>query len=84
MRDTIDLGWLRDLESSWESWADLVTDAPVDAPGNPFARGLLISLHIDAGVLFLDPVALLADPVLAYILTPERGRAYSSKPRSGR
>ncbi|WP_280420125.1 SMI1/KNR4 family protein [Nocardia carnea] len=55
LRDTTDLGWLRDLEPSWESWADLVTDPPVDAPGNPFGRGLLISLHTDAGVLFLDP-----------------------------
>ncbi|ONM49861.1 SMI1/KNR4 family protein [Nocardia donostiensis] len=55
MRDTTDLGWLHDLEPVWESWADLLTDAPVDAPGNPFARGLLISLHADAGVLFLDP-----------------------------
>ncbi|WP_227980089.1 SMI1/KNR4 family protein [Nocardia spumae] len=55
MRDTTNLGWLRDLEPVWESWADLVTEAPVDAPGNPFGRGLLISLHADAGVLFLDP-----------------------------
>ncbi|QIS20583.1 hypothetical protein F6W96_22090 [Nocardia terpenica] len=55
MRDTTNLGWLRDLESSWESWADLVTEAPVGAPGNPLSRGLLISLHADAGVLLLDP-----------------------------
>ncbi|MEU8899328.1 SMI1/KNR4 family protein [Nocardia sp. NPDC048505] len=55
MRDTTNLGWLRELEPSWESWADLVTEAPVDAPGNPFDRGLLISLHTDAGALFLDP-----------------------------
>ncbi|MGI5216739.1 SMI1/KNR4 family protein [Nocardia sp. CA-290969] len=55
LRDTTNLGWLRDLEPFWESWADLVTDAPVDAPGNPFSRGLLISLHTDAGILFLDP-----------------------------
>ncbi|MEV5647401.1 SMI1/KNR4 family protein [Nocardia sp. NPDC052254] len=55
MRDTTNLGWLRDLEPAWESWADLVTQAPADAPGNPFGRGLLISLHADAGVLFLDP-----------------------------
>lgn len=32
----------------------------------------------------IAPVALLADPVLAYSLTPERGRALLSKPRSGR
>lgn len=55
MRDTTNLGRLRDLEPSWESWADLITEPPVDAPGNPFGRGLLISLHADAGVLFLDP-----------------------------
>lgn len=55
MRDTTDLGWLRDLEPTWESWADLITEPPVDAPGNPFSRGLLISLHADVGVLFLDP-----------------------------
>ncbi|MET9491621.1 SMI1/KNR4 family protein [Nocardia sp. NPDC006630] len=55
MRDTTNLGWLRELEPSWESWADLVSEAPVDAPGNPFTRGLLISLHADVGVLFLDP-----------------------------
>ncbi|MEV6768991.1 SMI1/KNR4 family protein [Nocardia sp. NPDC051030] len=54
MRDTTNLGWVRDLESHWESWADLIAD-PVDAPGNPFSRGLLISLHADAGILFLDP-----------------------------
>ncbi|MEV0708444.1 SMI1/KNR4 family protein [Nocardia aurea] len=55
MRDTTNLGWLRDLEPSWESWADLITEPPVDAPGNPFGRGLLISLYADVGVLFLDP-----------------------------
>lgn len=55
MRDTTNLGWLRDLEPAWEPWAELVTEAPVDAPGNPFSRGLLISLHADVGVLFLDP-----------------------------
>ncbi|MET7771143.1 SMI1/KNR4 family protein [Nocardia sp. NPDC005366] len=55
MRDTTNLGWLRDLEPAWESWADLITEAPVGAPGNPFSRGLLISLHADVGVLFLDP-----------------------------
>ncbi|MGW6118459.1 SMI1/KNR4 family protein [Nocardia sp. NPDC055165] len=55
MRDTTNLGWLRDLEPTWESWADLTTEPPVDAPGNPFSRGLLISLHADVGVLFLDP-----------------------------
>ncbi|WP_238845152.1 hypothetical protein [Nocardia terpenica] len=32
----------------------------------------------------IAPIALLADPVLAYSLTPERGRALLSKPRSGR
>ncbi|WP_067686718.1 SMI1/KNR4 family protein [Nocardia jejuensis] len=55
MRDTTNLGWLRDLEPTWEPWADLITEPPVDAPGNAFDRGLLISLHADAGVLFLDP-----------------------------
>ncbi|MGW5517780.1 SMI1/KNR4 family protein [Nocardia africana] len=55
MRDTTNLGWLRDLEPVWESWADLATEVPVGAPGNPFGRGLLISLHADVGVLFLDP-----------------------------
>lgn len=55
MRDTTNLGWLRDLEPNWESWADLITEAPGDAPGNPFSRGLLISLHADVGILFLDP-----------------------------
>ncbi|MFE3543885.1 SMI1/KNR4 family protein [Nocardia sp. NPDC059177] len=55
MRDTTNLGWLRDLEPSWQSWADLVTEAPTGVPGDPFGRGLLISLHADVGVLFLDP-----------------------------
>ncbi|GAB2657651.1 hypothetical protein GCM10027088_39930 [Nocardia goodfellowii] len=55
MRDTTNLGWLRDLEPHWESWADLIAEPPTGAPGNPFDRGLLISLHADAGVLFLDP-----------------------------
>lgn len=55
MRDTTDLGWLRELEPGWESWADLIPDAPADAPGNPFTRGLLISRHADGEVLFLDP-----------------------------
>ncbi|MEU6587267.1 hypothetical protein, partial [Nocardia sp. NPDC046763] len=32
----------------------------------------------------IAPIALLADPALAYSLTPERGRALLSKPRSGR
>ncbi|WP_433731845.1 hypothetical protein ACQP0C_07465 [Nocardia sp. CA-129566] len=32
----------------------------------------------------IAPIALLADPVLAYSLTPDRGRALLSKPRSGR
>ncbi|WP_281201855.1 hypothetical protein [Nocardia coubleae] len=32
----------------------------------------------------IAPVALLADPVLAYSLTPERGRALLSQPRGGR
>lgn len=55
MRDTSNIGWLRDLESGWESWAELCAEAPVDAPGDPFGRGLLISLHAEVGVLFLDP-----------------------------
>ncbi|MFI9503703.1 SMI1/KNR4 family protein [Nocardia sp. NPDC052566] len=55
MRDTTNLGWLRDLDPIWESWADLLTEDPVDAPGTPFSRGLLISLAADAGALFLDP-----------------------------
>ncbi|MFB8281561.1 hypothetical protein [Nocardia colli] len=32
----------------------------------------------------IAPVALLADPALAYSLTPERGRALLRQPRSGR
>ncbi|MBF6352905.1 SMI1/KNR4 family protein [Nocardia flavorosea] len=55
MRDTSDLGWLRDLDPRWESWADLAIEAPVDAPGDPFTRGLLISRHAGEEVLFLDP-----------------------------
>lgn len=56
MRDTGDLGWVRDLEPHWEeSWAELCDAGSDDAPGNPFGRGLLISRDADAGILFLDP-----------------------------
>lgn len=55
MRDTSDLGWLRDIEPEWEehfSWC--YEDDPDSGDGSPFRRGLLISLHADAGILFLD------------------------------
>lgn len=55
LRGTTELGWLRDLEPSWEGWADSVAAGPAGAPGTPFGRGLLISLDADAGALFLDP-----------------------------
>ncbi|GAB2521615.1 SMI1/KNR4 family protein [Nocardia heshunensis] len=56
MRDTSNLGWLRDLESNWESWEELSSDPnPQPENGNRFTRGLLISLDVDLGVLFLDP-----------------------------
>ncbi|SMD25828.1 SMI1 / KNR4 family (SUKH-1) [Kibdelosporangium aridum] len=70
MRDTSNLGWLRDIEPFWEeSWEDADDDldddfdedlgdesADEDSPSdNKFSRGLLISLQADAGILFLDP-----------------------------
>ncbi|ALG12021.1 SMI1/KNR4 family protein [Kibdelosporangium phytohabitans] len=53
MRDTTNLGWLRDIEPHWEGWEDL--DDPDAGSDNKFSRGLLISLDADAGILFLDP-----------------------------
>jgi hypothetical protein len=56
MRDTFNLGWLCDIEPFWEEhfgWC--YEDDPASANGNPFSRGLLISLEADAGILFLDP-----------------------------
>jgi len=69
MRDTSNLGWLRDLEPHWEAWEELAEewdrnreeeddDAHPDADpqdGNRFSQSLLISLDADAGILFLDP-----------------------------
>ncbi|MGC7098688.1 SMI1/KNR4 family protein [Amycolatopsis lurida] len=54
LRDTGNLGWLRDIEPFWAEWEDL-TDDPGAADDNRFTRGLLISLEADAGILFLDP-----------------------------
>ncbi|WAL63546.1 SMI1/KNR4 family protein [Amycolatopsis cynarae] len=56
MRDTSDLGWLRDHEPYWEDWEDLwEEDNPDPDNGNRFTRGLLLSADADAGILFLDP-----------------------------
>ncbi|HET6502555.1 MAG TPA: SMI1/KNR4 family protein [Amycolatopsis sp.] len=56
MRDTSNLGWLRDHEPHWENWEDLSPDDnPDPGNGNRFTRGLLLSLDADAGILFLDP-----------------------------
>ncbi|WP_185845615.1 SMI1/KNR4 family protein [Kibdelosporangium aridum] len=66
MRDTSNLGWLRDIEPFWEeSWEEVDDDLDGDfgddsaeelpATDNKFSRGLLISLEADAGILFLDP-----------------------------
>lgn len=57
MRDTTDLGWLRDIEPFWEeSWEELCEGDNADPEnGNKFSRGLMISLEADAGILFLDP-----------------------------
>ncbi|MBF6333014.1 SMI1/KNR4 family protein [Nocardia transvalensis] len=56
MRDTSDIGWLRDIEPFWEaSWKDLCYEYPAPENGNPLGRGLLISREADAGILFLDP-----------------------------
>ncbi|AXB44694.1 hypothetical protein A4R43_21115 [Amycolatopsis albispora] len=54
LRDTGNLGWLRDIEPFWAEWEDQ-TDNPGPADDNRFSRGLLISLEADAGILFLDP-----------------------------
>ncbi|GAA1785844.1 hypothetical protein GCM10009735_16300 [Actinomadura chokoriensis] len=54
MRDTSDIGWLRDLEPYWDdSWAELCDDDQRE--GTCLSRGLLISREADAGILFLDP-----------------------------
>ncbi|MFI7671975.1 SMI1/KNR4 family protein [Nocardia sp. NPDC049526] len=56
MRDTSDIGWLRDIEPFWEAdWKDLCYEDPAPENGNPLGRGLLISREADAGILFLDP-----------------------------
>ncbi|TVT48591.1 SMI1/KNR4 family protein [Amycolatopsis rhizosphaerae] len=56
MRDTSDLGWLRDHEPYWEDWEGLSPeDNPDLANDNRFTRGLLLSQDADAGILFLDP-----------------------------
>ncbi|MFD2471296.1 SMI1/KNR4 family protein [Amycolatopsis silviterrae] len=55
MRDTADLGWLRDIEPYWEEWEDLSDAEPDPDGGNKFSRGLMISRDADAGILFLDP-----------------------------
>ncbi|MEV6138967.1 SMI1/KNR4 family protein [Nocardia sp. NPDC051990] len=55
MRDTSNLGWLRDIEPHWEWWNDLDEPDPDASDDNPFRRGLLISLEADSGILFLDP-----------------------------
>jgi hypothetical protein len=56
MRDTTNLGWLRDIEPFWEEWENIgAEDTPDPDAGNRFSRGLLISWEADAGVLFLDP-----------------------------
>ncbi|QKW32862.1 SMI1/KNR4 family protein [Actinomadura sp. NAK00032] len=53
MRDTSDIGWLRDLEPYWDDgWAELCED---EREGTCLSRGLLISREADAGILFLDP-----------------------------
>jgi hypothetical protein len=54
MRDTSDIGWLRDLAPHWDdSWAELCEDDQRE--GTCLSRGLLISREADAGILFLDP-----------------------------
>ncbi|WP_285630312.1 SMI1/KNR4 family protein [Actinoallomurus iriomotensis] len=54
MRDTSDIGWLRDIEPYWaDSWAELCDDDRQE--GTCLSRGLLISRDADAGILFLDP-----------------------------
>ncbi|WP_406641221.1 SMI1/KNR4 family protein [Amycolatopsis sp. WGS_07] len=55
LRDTTDVGWLRDIEPYWEEWEELSDDEPDPGGGNKFSRGLLISRDADAGILFLDP-----------------------------
>ncbi|HEY0543401.1 MAG TPA: SMI1/KNR4 family protein [Actinoallomurus sp.] len=63
MRDTSNLGWLRDIDPFWTEMEEMFEDEE-DAEGeearglgegNRFGRGLLISLEADAGALFLDP-----------------------------
>ncbi|WP_433333952.1 SMI1/KNR4 family protein [Spirillospora sp. CA-294931] len=51
LRDTSNVGWLHDIEPRWEKWELFSHDDERDA----ISRGLLISLQVDAGVLFLDP-----------------------------
>lgn len=63
MRDTSNLGWVRDLESYWQEWEEPYEEEPYgedddagpDGEGGPISRGLLISLETDSGILFLDP-----------------------------
>ncbi|MFD2420853.1 SMI1/KNR4 family protein [Amycolatopsis pigmentata] len=57
MRDTENVGWLRDLDPDWEVWDEGIEEEenPDPEQGNRFTRGLLLFLEADAGILFLDP-----------------------------
>ncbi|WP_204018497.1 SMI1/KNR4 family protein [Sphaerimonospora thailandensis] len=56
LRDTSEIGWLRDLDPKWaDIYDDIYED--VDEADEPavLRRALLISMEADAGILFLDP-----------------------------
>ncbi|WP_168211268.1 SMI1/KNR4 family protein [Actinosynnema sp. ALI-1.44] len=55
LRDTSNLGWLRDIEPFWAGDWEGLEGEPEPDDDNKFTRGLMISLEADAGVLFLDP-----------------------------